>query len=249
MLLRRSLHRIVPISDLHLEKSDRRPISPAEGETLILAGDIGNPFSDNYAQFLQRLVKSFQHIICISGNHEYWNSEGVAQTERQLRKVAAQFKNVHYLQKDEVVLDGVRYLGCTLWADADRRYRPRDLSMIPGMDYDRYLSLHRDHRSWLVDRLDQSPLPTVVVTHHLPSYQMIHPKYHSYPTLSYYASNLDALIPKADLWICGHSHTAMKKRFGKTLCLSNPFGYEGEETGFNDRLVIERTGSLFKESN
>jgi predicted phosphodiesterase len=66
-------------SDLHLEfykyinLSDFFDISSInESITLILAGDIGYPYHNNYETFLSECSKLFKHIILIAGNHEYY---------------------------------------------------------------------------------------------------------------------------------------------------------------------------------
>lgn len=83
--------------------------------------------------------------------------------------------------------------------------------------------------------------PIVVVTHHAPSMKSVDPKYGETPLNAAYASNLDHLVDRADLWIHGHVHTAFDYRIGDGRVVCNPRGYvgAGEETGFNPKLVVE----------
>ena len=59
-----------------------------------------------------------------------------------------------------------------------------------------------------------------------------------------YASRLDELAGKADLWVHGHMHDAFDYRIGKCRVVTNPCGYirrdgSAENENFNPDLVIE----------
>ena len=43
-------------------------------EILVLAGDIGDPFSPFYSKFIKLCSSSFGNIVLVAGNHEYYNS-------------------------------------------------------------------------------------------------------------------------------------------------------------------------------
>ena len=244
--LAKKIVKLFPLSDVHLEKGVWVTLkNVGQADVAILAGDIGNPFKANYSRFLSNISKEFKDVILISGNHEYWDEScrvSMDEVECQTREVVGGFPNVHYLQKGELRLGGLRYLGCTLWAPPDPHLMPvsGDRLFIEGMSYERCIQLYEDHRDWLKGKLEETcDLKTVVVTHHMPSFRMCHPKYREHRMRSFFASNLEELIPLADLWVCGHSHTAMRETFGGTVCLSNPFGYINEdETGFDEKLVV-----------
>lgn len=78
----------------------------------------------------------------------------------------------------------------------------------------------------------------IVVTHHLPSYHLINNKFQGSAVNSHFASNCDDLIPMADYWIFGHSHMRCLKWIQGVQCISNPFGYAWEDTGFSDKIFI-----------
>jgi len=69
------------ISDLHLELMNSsefiellEDFKPNEKEICILAGDIGNPYSENYDIFMEYINESFKKTFVIPGNHEYYNN-------------------------------------------------------------------------------------------------------------------------------------------------------------------------------
>ena len=75
------------ISDVHLEYTNKIPcdIFPEKlsnhkekvKEVLVLAGDIGDPFSTIYGEFLKLAKSKFDMVIVVPGNHEYYQSNVV----------------------------------------------------------------------------------------------------------------------------------------------------------------------------
>jgi len=95
----------------------------------------------------------------------------------------------------------------------------------------------------------------IVLSHHLPSFSLNLPKYAKHPLVSCYAASLDELINEPVVaWLCGHSHTAMSKRFDTgTLVALNPLGYKAEAgtsgysrnatiTVYRENIAIARNG-------
>ena len=68
------------LSDIHLELRNYIPkdifpekINSGIEEVLILAGDIGDPFSNIYKEFLTLCRSTFSFVIVVAGNHEFYN--------------------------------------------------------------------------------------------------------------------------------------------------------------------------------
>lgn len=107
------------------------------------------------------------------------------------------------------------------------------------------IALHNDSRGFLARALDTpaeiSWKRTVVVTHHAPSVLSLEEKVAVSPIDAAYASNLDELVNKSELWIHGHTHVPVNYRVGNGRVVSNPRGYVGVEpvTGFNPGFVVE----------
>jgi hypothetical protein len=144
-------------------------------------------------------------VIYVPGNHEFYGYDIDLTAELE----AAAPENITVLSDDVLVLDGVRFLGSTLWTDfklhgegeawlarerarrsmndfvrirnGGHRFRPED-SVV----------LHEASRTWLVRQLEQ-PFdgPTVVITHHLPALKSIAPRYASDPLNPAFASRLE----------------------------------------------------------
>lgn len=100
-----ALQSIQYISDIHLEflhieavKSIICKIIPT-APIIVLAGDIGNPFSKNnhYEKFIEEMSKKFEKVFLISGNHEYYHNN-IDMVEEKIKTVTSKYMNVTYLQ-------------------------------------------------------------------------------------------------------------------------------------------------------
>lgn len=241
--------RIRVLSDLHLEVAPFDPPAAA-ADVVVLAGDIHNG-----AAGVEWAKRHFAGpVIFVAGNHEPFDAEFHA-TAAALKEAAAG-SNVSVLDCEEAVLDGVRFLGCTLWSDfalygaaaceiameSARRVVP-DFRVIAfgerRFTTDDWLALHRAHRAWLEERLAASFAgPTLVVTHFLPHPGSIAPRFAAHPLNPAFASDLSPLLARATLWIHGHTHAASDYRAGGARIVCNPRGYPGEPTGFRPDLVV-----------
>ncbi len=101
--------RIYVLSDLHLEFTPFVPPS-VDADVVILAGDI-----DIGTRGLAWAQRTFAcPILYVAGNHEYYGGH-LSRTLEKLR--ALQTPRVQVLERDEVIIDGVRFLGTTAWTD------------------------------------------------------------------------------------------------------------------------------------
>ena len=247
------------LSDLHLGYSAQEtPLNDAD--VVVLAGDIAPP--RQAAQWALRLTKP---VIYVPGNHEFYGSSLEAAT-RELKRLCADTQ-VHVLDNDEVVIEGVRFLGSTLWTDfmlfgdgADRAAAiaqahrlMRDFSRIRIDDATNALftpadsaALFERNAKWLDHSLDvPHPGPTVVVTHHAPSRQSIHPRFAGSLLNTCFVSDAERLVgaDRAQWWIHGHTHDSFDYVLKGTRVICNPRGYAkagvNENTGFDLNFTIE----------
>lgn len=107
--------KLLILSDLHQEGG--RSYDPPPGlayDAVVLAGDIRTP-GHKAVYWAARESKFQKPVLMVAGNHEFYHRE--AQCELEEMKKAAEGSNVHFLHRTSVVIDGVRFLGCTLWTD------------------------------------------------------------------------------------------------------------------------------------
>jgi predicted phosphodiesterase len=244
------------LSDLHLEFSTFSPFN-TDADVIVLAGDIAK--GTKGIQWA-RSVFPEKEIIYVPGNHEFYGVERM-NTLEEMRIVAAE-TGIHLLDNAALEIGGVRFLGATLWTDfclfGDEK---KEAAMMAGQNglndfriiFERALGkftparsieLHEASVDWLTSMLD-SPFggKTVVVTHHLPSEKSVVDRFKKEWLSACFASDLDHLFGKMDLWIHGHTHDNLDYETNGTRVICNPRGYvtyRGQENfDFNPALVVE----------
>lgn len=257
-------------SDLHLEFLEKRfpdslIVEPADADLLVIAGDI-----HRQAQAVEAFRNWPVPVVYVHGNHEPYGAH-YHETVDQLRAASAGTR-VRYLEHEEYMQDSVRFLGCCLWTDYlllaggdeqgkqaamkeaeiclnDHRLIEVDGGVFSPADAER---LHAESRRWLQMKLDEDfPGKTVVVTHHAPHVGSVHPRFADSILNAAFASDLSALLGKADLWIHGHVHDSFDYDIDGTRVIANPRGYalnlnsaesldnlEWENPQFDPRLVV-----------
>jgi len=111
--------KLLLMSDLHLELSNLAIPEHVEFDVAVLAGDILWP-GVRLHDWLARspALSRARAVVAVSGNHEYF--DGVMQQDAlamQRAAAASTAPPLHWLDGAELRLDGVRFLGCTLWTD------------------------------------------------------------------------------------------------------------------------------------
>lgn len=223
------------LSDLHLEtltSSEARkliesilPVAPV----LVLAGDLGNPFSSFYKDLFEHVSSRFKVVFVVAGNHEFYGKE-LEETLEQIEKVTSQFENVIFLNESSYSYGGYTFVGTTLWSKVTDISLPktRDTEQIKGLSVSLYTELFEVCSDFLSEVISESKEPLVVVTHHLPSHELVDKKYDQRLS-QWFASDLDHLLKEpVKLWICGHTHTPFEKEINGVKVVCNPVGYIGE---------------------
>jgi Icc-related predicted phosphoesterase/protein involved in polysaccharide export with SLBB domain len=106
----RPLPRLHVLSDLHLESGPYEIAPSVDFDILVAAGDIG-PL-DLAVPWLAAVGKP---VVYVLGNHERYGMD-ILQAVTKAKKLA-EATQVRVLERDRVVINGVRFLGCTLWTD------------------------------------------------------------------------------------------------------------------------------------
>ena len=266
--------RIHLLSDIHID--NRRPVkvkgqpkhkikatyipSVTDADVVVLAGDIHTK-----GRGVAWAVESFPNsqVIYVPGNHEFWGENHDKMVAKM--KAMADGTQVHVLDREAIVISGVRFLVAVGWTDF-RGTGNQPLAMIDaemimkdhrkirhGIRYMRWRPYDAQRqamiaRAWLEDRLAE-PFdgPTVVVTHHPMSMLSVRKTNRKTPHLDASYGNawehilLNAQDAGVDLRYAlhGHTHDAVDYEIGTTRVLSNPVGHAFENTGYNPWLVIE----------
>jgi predicted phosphodiesterase len=248
--------RLHVVSDLHVEFAAFE-LPRVDAEVVVLAGDVGQGTTGIR---LARRWSGGRTVLFVAGNHEYYGHALPALTDRMRAEAAG--STVQVLENDELVLDGVRFLGCTLWSDfmaagpaeLERSmdvcgHMINDYEVITWSEEGRTLrpedtrALHAASRQWLAERLAMShDGPTVVITHHAPLVRERPASVVHQALVGAFASDLSSLMEGdcVDLWIYGHLHRAADLDVAGTHVVCNPRGYPHEPVeAFDPGLVLE----------
>jgi predicted phosphodiesterase len=241
--------RIQPVSDLHLEfdpdhgKQFARSL-PVLGDVLVLAGDIlpiRRP--PHVREMLGWFCDRFPLVVYVPGNHEFYKTSPTAGSEL-LAASAREFPNLRLLDSAVTEIDGVRFVGATLWfppTPDEEQYRGflADFALIESF----VPWVHEAHARHLAFLEQNVRAGDVVITHFVPHPGSIAPQYVGNPLNRFFvAADAAPLVEErgARLWIHGHTHVSFDYRVGDTRVVCNARGYPAEPgTSMNAELVIE----------
>ena len=141
------------LSDLHLEfikpnkvqnfiskiiKPKKAGVNRDDSDVLVLAGDIGNPYSENYDKFMKHINQTFEKTFVIAGNHEYYGKYSMENTKNHMKEYFQQHQNISFLENQIEKYNGVNFLGTTLWSHiAKPEYEINDVYSIPNFEIGR----------------------------------------------------------------------------------------------------------------
>ena len=249
---------IKPFSDFHLNTYARAgaPLWTPKGDpindkktALILAGDLWEgtrPLMHAEESWIAPLAERYRYVIIVLGNHDYWGEN--------LTTFATKFKNmlkdmhlnnVYLLDDEAITLEGVKFVGGTLWTDFNN-YDPFTVWRAKQYmnDYN-YIRVGEGYRKLLPDDIvkahkktratifanakkDDEVKKIVCVTHHSPSFQGLAPQYKNVGDANgYYHSELgnEIVDTEIDFWIHGHTHHPVDYMIGNTRIINNAVGY------------------------
>ena len=248
------------ISDVHLEAHPDWHASPlADADVLVLAGDIGSYQAQSQLTDSDFGLARFSPlrgwptpVIFVPGNHEYDNMDFDAAHAR-LQDTCARL-GLTWLERSETIIQGVRFVGTTLWSDFDalapsvgadpsgaRTLKAREKAFRAANFYLRKAAITRHGEPWLAAQMREQALacqawlrdafarphdgPTVVVSHFAPSLRSADPRYGLTPGTAGFCNALDALFPATDAWLHGHLHAPCDYTVSGCQVVANPLGY------------------------
>ncbi len=229
-------------SDLHLEFRENASYMKhypliIVGDVLVLAGDIYY-LGDDYTQhpFWDWCAENYRQTIVCLGNHEFYRYYNLASlcgsVEIEIRP------NVRAYYNRIVTINDIDFIVSTLWAHVDMKdaaYTERCLSdfhrILYGEDMLTFSDFNREHAvclNFIKQAVKASTAERkIVVTHHVPSFQMQDPRFADSHANGGFIVELEGYIKDSgiDYWIYGHSHYNKDVRVGRTWCVSNQLGY------------------------
>jgi predicted phosphodiesterase len=235
--------RVRLLSDLHLELNPNLKIDfKKQADVVILAGDIGNPFTEKYVTFLRLLSLEHSKVFILSGNHEYYNKHhNITEIDNKIRDICAdEDENIHFLQMNSVIYNRIRFLGCTLWSKPTDKTLCKYMNDFKFITFEDYVKMHDTHREWLENELtikDELYDKACVITHHIPKYHLLDDEYKDSPINSFFVTDINT--NGADVWCYGHTHKFNYKKDDNIEYHCNPHGYTNENLNPNPDYIFE----------
>ena len=210
-----------------------RPPSEKAGDILVLAGDIGYLGDDNYVKhpFWELVADQFEQVLVVPGNHEFYKYYDISSLqEGELVQIRS---NVKVYYNAIVNMGDVDMILSTLWA-----HIPLQDAFATESGVTDFHRIMFEGETITFEQFNKE----LVVTHHVPSFQLSSPDFKGSRINGAFVSNEDDFIETcgADYWIYGHSHRNIDKLIGKTQCVSNQLGYvfAREHQSFDSRKMF-----------
>lgn len=224
--------------------------SGIEADVAIVAGD-HSPNLISSVMALSRLADQMP-VIYVPGNRDYYGTD--YQKANELALEIAEKTGVHLLINSSHDINGVRFIGSTLWTDfqLDGPHRAEELLKgnfladnvaIEDWSPQRQLVEHKKARAFIEGKL-QEPFAgiKVVVTHQTPHRNSVHARYNGSPYNGCFTTDLSVLfedLSAPDLWVHGGVHSNHDYLVGNSRVLCNSRGYFGENSEYVDNLIVD----------
>ena len=246
------------MSDLHLEFGDME-VPKRVGDVLVLAGDIH--IGTKAIPWINKCAEVFPHVIYILGNHEYYNYNIATLADNILNRGEYLYsdakakhyellsENVHFLDNTFVDIEGVRFIGTTLWSKITTyaANQMNDFNLIRNTTYT-FTGEDANTKHALAVKFIKSSInpstPNVVVTHHCPSVKCINTGRYPDDSMNtgYYTDILEEMSEwPVSVWMCGHTHASFNFVEHGINVLGNCRGYAGYESNpeFDEEACYE----------
>jgi UDP-2,3-diacylglucosamine pyrophosphatase LpxH len=204
---------------------------------------------DRTKKFFDDVSSKYKAVYYIMGNHEHYH--GIFEESFGILTDFTKDINITCLNGTSVPLtDTTRLFGATLWtnmynmnpmalnaarmgmndfAGHIRHQKNVKTGMLAKFTPEESVIEHERILAALATELKQNPNNEfLVMGHHCPSYQSVHPRYQGDWMNYAYCSNLDDWIldhPQIKNWVHGHTHTPFDYNVGDCRVMCNPRGY------------------------
>ena len=162
-------------------------------------------------------------------------------------------KNIHYYYNKVVRIDNVDFILSTLWSiieEKDAPYTEQCVTDFRRIMFGEKILTHREFNQehnrcfqFIKKAVKESTAEyKVVVTHHVPSFQLCSPEFEGSSLNGAFTVELEDYIKESGInyWIYGHSHRNIIKTIGKTQVLCNQLGY----VFANEHLTFKKESTI-----
>lgn len=202
------------VSDIHLELSKKKKciIKPLT-EILILCGDIGRIWDDNYKKFIKYCSLNWKYVLIVMGNHEYYHSKkSISTILKEYINYFNNFKNIYLLNNSFVIINNIKFIGSTLWSNincstkylSDFKYIQYEYKKQMTTKY--YKKLYEESKNYILKE-SISNIKTILITHFpLINENVCSEEHKNSELLTYFTNDLLKYLNK-NIICCIHGHT------------------------------------------
>ena len=252
------------VSDIHLELYKELPpleeILIPSAPNLVLAGDICFILHKNYVPFFEKISQLYDNIFYVFGNHEYYvqaDNGGIdghtfSTLEDTAQNLLKHLKNIFVLNNKSIIIDDLVIIGTPLWCHYTLNHsRKKYIKYINNSDFLLYRNklipatnmtnnIHIKQKKWLEDEINkyENKKMILVITHYLPSFKCIPDKWIEDEDNDQFYTDLEHLVKKVNLWVCGHTHSSTVAHVGRTPIIINPKGKVGENNEYDTECTF-----------
>lgn len=232
------------LSDLHCDHGTVPPPVPPEADIALIAGDVLND------EWLLEVAQQLP-VLFVAGNHEFYKRD-VPGRRRELKDLSCFNPDFTFLDDESEAFQRddssfITIAGATLWTDYNNDPLAAETARR-GMNDHRYITwrkdpflpshateMHRESLGYL-----RNIGADVIVTHHAPHRNSVHPRYAGQLlNYAYFSDVLETFDNPPKLWVHGHVHSSFDYMVGETRVICNPHGYPGENPEFDPALIVE----------
>ncbi|KAK6349087.1 hypothetical protein TWF730_009846 [Orbilia blumenaviensis] len=255
------------VSDLHLEsyfEYDLYELDPA-APYLALLGDIGNTRDPGLFNFIKRMLRQFEIVFYVAGNHEPYHGTWDS-AHQELTKFADSVnkepefgagKLIYMNQTRYDVTNDVTILGCVLFSAIDPK-RMEDVSFglndfynIQNWTVQDHCSSHESDSAWLNTQVSKiaAEEPTrkiIIFTHYCPTFDATNPKYKGSAISSGFTTDMTKeefwKLENVRVWAFGHTHynyDVVEEGTGKRVMANQRGYYSSQSAGYDPLKTIE----------
>jgi len=239
------------LSDLHIAFGNYK-VREVDADVILIAGDSCEGWAA--ANMYEHMCREGYKVIFVAGNHEYYGKKFSDVNDYWKRMQDRCNGNFYFLDNEVLELDGIRFVGTTLWSEITPQH---ELAVLQSMSDYRWIyfknkkapvlpeqinALHMQAKAFLNDQLQQGD---ILMLHHAPSWASVPEQYIGDPLNDAYVGNIETIIlhKKPKLVLHGHIHTSVDYMIGdNTRVISTPRGYVGHaeyNKHFDPKFVIK----------
>lgn len=252
--------KLLLLSDLHVDVRPFKGVFNKDDNdaVVLLPGDLCPLYHFRFETTIRDICNHVKYLLFVPGNHEYYGCD-LVKDKHYLTKLTTDVPNFIVLDNASFIIDGVKFIGSTLWTDMNKsdyfsmhacKANMNDFWIIHnnGLKFSPAdsVSLHLIGLQYILFELSDSSAredisTNIVLTHHAPSYGSIVPKYKNDAVNAAFTSELSEHIYDRNIkyWVHGHMHSHIDYMIGDTRIICNPRGYNDRENPtFDPKLVL-----------